>query len=126
MKVMAESKNIRISTRKARLVATVFVGKMASPTLEILKFEPKKAGLPLAKVLKSAINNATNNFKLDEKKLIIKDIVVNEGQNLKRFRPRSRGMAHPILKKSSHIRVFLEEVETKVKNKQINPRKDNG
>ena len=85
------------------------VGKNALTTLESLKYQPKKAGLFISKVLKSAIANATNNNKLSEKKLIIKEIVVNEGQVLKRFKPRSRGMAHPILKRSSHIKVVLEE-----------------
>jgi large subunit ribosomal protein L22 len=108
--VTAEAKNLRISARKTRLVSQTLVGKNALLTLETLKFEPKKAGLMIAKVLKSAIANATNNSKLNEKKLIIKDVVVNEGQDLKRSRPRSRGMAHAILKKSSHIRVVLEEI----------------
>lgn len=107
--VIAEGKNLRISTRKARLVAESLVGKNAVATLETLKYQPKKAGLLISKVLKSAIANATNNNKLTEKKLVIKEITVNEGQFLKRFRPRSRGMAHPIIKKSSHIRVVLEE-----------------
>lgn len=107
--VFAEGKNLRISSRKARLVATTLVGKNATATLESLKYQPKKAGLLISKVLKSAIANATNNNKFTEKKLVIKDIVVNEGQNLKRFKPRSRGMAHPIIKKSSHIKIVLEE-----------------
>lgn len=111
MDVMAEAKNIRISTRKARLVARNFVGRNAIGALETLKFEPKKAALPLSKVIKSAVSNATNNLKLDEKKLTIKEIVVSEGQDLKRFRPRSRGMAYPVLKKSSHIKVILEEIK---------------
>ncbi len=111
MSTIAEARNVRISTRKARLVGETLVGKSALTTLEVLQFEPKKAGLMIAKVLKSAIANATNNDKLDEKKLVIKDVVINEGQDLKRFRPRSRGMAHPVVKKSSHIRVVLEEVK---------------
>lgn len=107
--VIAEGKNLRISTRKARLVARTLVGKNATSTLETLKYQPKKAGQVISKVLKSAIANATNNNKMTEKKLIIKDITVNEGKFFKRFRPRSRGMAYPIIKKSSHIRVVLEE-----------------
>lgn len=111
MNTVAEGKNLKISTRKTRLVAQNFVGKKAVDSLESLRYQPKKAGLVIAKVLKSAIANATNNDKLDEKKLVIKEIVVNEGQDQKRWRPRSRGMAHPIIKKSSHIRVILEEVK---------------
>lgn len=108
MEVLAETKNIRLSARKARLIARNLVGKNAVSTLESLRYENKKAALPILKVLKSAIANATNNFKLTEKNLVITNVVVNEGQNLKRYRPRSRGMAHPILKKSSHIKVILK------------------
>jgi len=110
IQITAEAKNLRISARKTRLVSQTLIGHSAKESLESLKFEPKKAGLLIAKVLRSAIANATNNNKLDEKKLMIKDVIVNEGQDLKRARPRSRGMSHPILKKSSHIRVILEEI----------------
>ncbi len=109
MKVIAEGKNIRISPRKVKLVADNLAGKNASETLEVLRFVQKKASLPLSKVLKSAISNAVNNNKLNEKKLIIKEVVVNEGPRLKRFLPRSRGMANPIIKRTSHIRVVVEE-----------------
>ncbi len=108
--IIAEAKNVRISARKARLVGETLSGKSAVASLTTLKYEPKKAGLIISKVLKSAIANATNNNKLDEKKLVIKQVVINEGQDLKRARPRSRGMSHPILKKSSHIKVVLEEI----------------
>ena len=111
MEVIAEAKNIRISPRKVRLVAEELTGKKALEAVESLKFVPKKASLPLSKVIKSAISNAKNNNKMDEKKLIIKEVVVNEGPKLKRFLPRSRGMVHPILKRSSHIRVVLEEAK---------------
>ncbi len=109
--VIAEAKNLRISARKVRLVAKTLTGKKALISLEVLKYQPKKAGLLISKVIKSAIANATNNNKLDEKKLTIKEVVVNEGRPLKRFKPRSRGMAHSILKKSAHIKVVLEEVK---------------
>lgn len=106
---MAEAKNLRVSARKARAVAEGLRGQPASETLIQLGFEFQKSAGLIAKVLKSAIANATNNLKLEEKKLVIKDVVINEGQDLKRFKARSRGMANPILKKSSHIRVILEE-----------------
>src|SRR3989344_5203565 len=113
MEVIAEAKNIRISPRKVRLVAEELAGKKALEAVESLKFVPKKASLPLSKVIKSAISNAKNNNKMDEKKLIIKEVVVNEGPKLKRFLPRSRGMVHPILKRSSHIRVVVSEEGSK-------------
>lgn len=111
MEVMAEAKNVRISPRKVRLVAAELSGKKAQDAIESLKFVPRKASLPLSKVIKSAVSNAKNNNKMDEKKLVIKEVVINEGPRLKRFLPRSRGMAHPILKRSSHIKVVVEEIK---------------
>lgn len=107
---MAEAKNIRKSPRKIRLVADSLRGQNPEKALEVLKFTPKAAALPLSKVIKSAMANATNNLKMDKEKLIIKEILVNEGPVLKRFKARSRGMAHPILKRTSHIRIVLEGV----------------
>lgn len=109
MDVEATGKNIRISPRKARLVAKDLAGRNAQEALESLRFVQKKAALPISKVIKSAISNATNNNKLDSKKLIIKEVVINEGPSLKRFLPRSKGMAHPILKRTSHIKAVLSE-----------------
>ena len=108
MEVTAEAKNLRISTRKARLVADGLVGKKAAAILEQLRFVSKRAALPLSKVIKSAVSNATNNKKLEEKNLLIKEIKVNEGPTLKRSIARSRGMTHPILKRTCHIKVVLE------------------
>ena len=111
MEAMAEAKKIRISPRKVRLVAKELAGKKVNEAIESLKFVPRKASLPLSKVIKSAASNATNNNKMNENKLIIKEVVVNEGRTLKRFLPRSRGTVHPILKRSSHIRVIVEETK---------------
>ncbi|MEX0616219.1 MAG: 50S ribosomal protein L22 [Candidatus Woykebacteria bacterium] len=113
MEVEASSNNIRISPRKVRLVAEGLAGKRVLEALETLRFVPKKASSPLSKVIKSALSNATNNNKLDEKKIVIKEIIVNEGPRLKRYLPRSRGMAHPILKRTTHVRVVVEEREGK-------------
>lgn len=107
---MAEAKNIRKSPRKIRLVAAGLRGQNPQKALEVLKFTNKAAALPLSKVIKSALANATNNLKMDKEKLTIKEILVNEGPSLKRFKARSRGMAHPILKRTSHIRIVLEGV----------------
>jgi large subunit ribosomal protein L22 len=110
MDVIAEAKNIRKSPRKVRLVADGLRGQNPQAALEILKYTRKDAALPLSKVIQSAVANATNNLKLDAKKLTIKEVMVNEGPVLKRFAARSRGMAHPILKRTSHIKVILEGV----------------
>jgi large subunit ribosomal protein L22 len=108
MDIIAQAKNIRKSPRKVRLVADGLRGQNPLLVLQALKVNNKSASLPLSKVIKSAVANATNNLKMDSKKLIIKEILVNEGPVLKRYEARSRGMAHPILKRTSHIRVVLE------------------
>lgn len=108
VEVVAISKNLRISAKKLRPVAKNFKGQKASTAVDSLRFVTKKAATPLAKVLKSAIANAQNNNHLDPDKLIIKEILVDEGSTLKRSRPVSRGAAHPILKRTSQIKVVLE------------------
>lgn len=109
MFIKAEANNLRVSPRKLRLVAKNLVGRKAADVLVSLKFSEKKSSGPLSKVIKSALSNATNNNKLDEGKLFIKEIQTTEGTTLKRFRPRSRGMAHKIAKRTSNIRVVLED-----------------
>lgn len=108
MDVIAEAKNIRKSPRKVRLIAEGLRGQNPTVALEGLKFTNKAAALPLSKVIKSAVANATNNMKLDEKNLVIKEIIINEGPMLKRFEARSRGMAHPVMKRTSHIKIVLK------------------
>lgn len=110
MKIIAEAKHIRLSPRKIKLVAAV-IGDLKNPqeALTILKFLGKRAAEPLLKVIKSALANAKHNFKLNEKNLIIKEIQINEGPVLKRGRAVSRGRWHRILKRTSHIKVVLEE-----------------
>jgi large subunit ribosomal protein L22 len=105
----AVSKNLRISPKKVRLVAENFSGKPAQEALDSLRFVPKKAALPISKVLKSAISNAQNNKQLKPEGLVIKEILVGAGPTLKRIRPVSRGGAHQILKRTSHIKIVLEE-----------------
>lgn len=109
VEVVAESKNLRISAKKVRVVAKNFHGKPAALVLETLRFVSRKAAAPLSKVVKSAIANATQNKGLKAEELFVKEISVNEGPTLKRFRPVSRGATHRILKRTSHIKVILEE-----------------
>ena len=85
-------------------------GKKAKDAIVQLDFLAKKSAHPIAKLLKSAISNARNDFKLtDENNLIVKTIIVNSGTVLKRSRPRSRGMANQILKRTSRITIVLAE-----------------
>lgn len=96
---------IRISPKKVNLVAHLVRGKNVDEAINFLMFTPKKSAKPLMEVIKSAVANAEQNFKQQRKDLYISKIVVNGGTTLKRHRPVSRGRAHPILKRTSHITV---------------------
>lgn len=109
----ATAKTVRITARKARLVIDLIRGREVAEALAILDFTPR-AGSPIVeKVLKSAIANAEHNFDLDAQNLYVKEAFVNEGPTLKRFRPRAKGSASPINKRTSHITVTVAEKETK-------------
>lgn len=118
MEVIAEAKFVRMSPRKVRPVAEAIKSLSPLVALEKLALMPKRAAKPIATALKSALANATNkqsfrpgglNAKLKEESLRIKSIVVGSGPALKRWRPVSRGRAHPYKRRMSHIRVVLEE-----------------
>ncbi|MGL4382886.1 MAG: 50S ribosomal protein L22 [Bacilli bacterium] len=109
MEAKAIAKSIRIAPRKARLVADLIRGKKLTDALVILANTNKSASPVIDKLVKSAAANAINNQTMDESKLYISEILVNEGPTLKRFRPRARGSASPINKRTSHISVKLIE-----------------
>lgn len=109
MEVRAIAKSVRVSPRKVRLVADAVRNLSITEAFHVLDAAEKRAALPIAKTLKSAIANAVNNAKLDAATLTIGSIQVNEGQPLKRFQPSTRGRIHPYKKKSSHITVVLKE-----------------
>ena len=109
MEVKATAKTVRITPRKARLVLDLIRGKNAEEALAILKFTPNHAAEVVSKVLKSAMANATHNNQLDAEKLYVKACFANEGITMKRFRPRAKGQASQILKRTSHITVVVEE-----------------
>ena len=90
-----------------RGVAGVIKGKGATDALTLLKFVPKHASLPIKKLLESAISNAKNKGENVEK-LYIKEIRIDKAVTLKRHMPVSRGMSHPINKRSSHIQIILD------------------
>jgi len=117
MEVRAIEKYIRISPKKARLVADVVRGEKAVNALATLKFMPKKAAKIIYKALNSAVSNATNNAGLVKEDLVISKITIDKGPSLKRFRPRSRGMASALLKRTSHITVVVS-AEEKAKKKE--------
>lgn len=118
MEVAAIGKYLKISPRKLLPVAALVKKKKAVDALVSLRFVNKKGAKIVRDVLKSAISNAKNNFKLTENNLMIKKIEVQKGPMLKRFQPVSRGRAHPILKRMSHLRIVLEASDEQ-KNKQV-------
>jgi large subunit ribosomal protein L22 len=105
MKAIARTN--RITPKKANLIAGMVRGKSTAESLDILKYTPKKAAKIIFKLLKSAVENAKNNFQQDEKSLFIKEIIIGKGPTLKRSVPVSRGRSHPILKRTSHITILL-------------------
>lgn len=113
MEIKAESKSVKISPRKVRLLAQMVRHMSIGEALNALSLVQKRAVAPLEKTLKSAIADAVNNAKLPKENLVIKSIDVFEGPVLKRFRPSTRGRVHPYKKRSSHIKIVLEEKNEK-------------
>lgn len=111
MEIVAQAKYIRTSARKVRLVAKALRGLSVQKALVYLEYVGKRATIPLRKTIKSALANAKNNPNLLEDQLRIRKIEVEDGPAYKRIRPISRGQAHSIKKRTSHIRVVLEAPE---------------
>lgn len=109
MQITAQLNNLRIAPRKVRLVAGLIKGKDARAAQQQLNFLVKRSAAPLSKLLQSALQNAENNFDLLKDNLFIKEVTVNEGGKLKRFRPKAMGQAGLIQKKTSRVRIVLEE-----------------
>jgi len=112
MEVKSIYKDARISAFKCREVTREIQGLPVMEALDVVKFCPKKAARLVGKTLKSAVANAENNNNLRLQHLVVKEAVVGEGRTMKRFRPKARGSAGRILKRSSHIRIVLSEDET--------------
>jgi large subunit ribosomal protein L22 len=104
---------VRISSSKVAIVLDLIRGKPVSEALSILKFTPKASSPVVTKLLNSAIANAENNLEMDKKELYVAECYAGQGPTLKRIRPRSRGMANPILKRTSHITVILDRMGSK-------------
>ena len=100
---------LRIAPRKVRQVVALIKGSPVEEAEIQLKFQSKRAALPILKLLKSGAASAINNFNLSPDNLYVANIFVDEGQTLKRFRPRAFGRAGAIHKKTSHITLVLEE-----------------
>ena len=109
--VQARLKGARLSAQKARLVADQIRGKHVEEALNTLSFSTKKAAHIVKKILESAIANAETNLGLNSSNLFISKAIADEGPTLKRFRPRARGRAGRINKRTSHLTIELESVE---------------
>jgi large subunit ribosomal protein L22 len=111
MRVSATAKFIRISPRKVRLVTDLIRGRPVEEAAAILRFLPNAAARDVARVLKSATANAENNYNLSADELRVASAVADDGPTLKRGRPRAQGRYFPVLKRTSHITVAVEDRE---------------
>ncbi len=109
MEVKAIARFVRISPQKVRKIVGAVKGKPVDTGLNILKFMPQKAAGIVEKALRSAVANADHNHDLDIDSLVVRNIIVDQGPTLKRFRARARGRGSRILKRSSHVTVVVAE-----------------
>lgn len=109
MEVAARLRGAHLSAQKARLVADQIRGKSIEEALDILTFSTKKGAAIVKKVLESAIANAEHNEGADVDELKVSTIFVDEGLTMKRIRPRAKGRADRILKRTCHITVKVAE-----------------
>jgi large subunit ribosomal protein L22 len=109
VEVKARAKFIRTSPRKARMVTKLVNGKGVEEALNILAFTKRAPAKIVAKLLKSAVANADQMKNIDVDTLFIKQITVDQGPTMKRYRPRAMGRATMIRRRMSHITVVLEE-----------------
>ena len=107
----ATVRNVRISSRKVKIVIDLIRGKKVDEALAILKYTPKSASPVVEKLLASAIANGENNLGLDKETLYVAEVYANQGPTYKRYWARSHGRADMILKRTSHITVVLDQVK---------------
>jgi large subunit ribosomal protein L22 len=107
--VTAQLNNLRQSPRKVRMIVDLVRGKGVLKALQQLEFVIRRPAQPISKLLRSAIANAENNFNMVASNLYIKEVYVDEGVKLKRYRPKAMGAVGEIQKKTSHIRLTLAE-----------------
>lgn len=113
--VKAIAKGVRMSPRKVGVVASLVRGRTVEDALVILSHTPRRAALPVQKVIQSARANAEHNHNVKADSLQIVEISVTAGPRLKRYRPASHGRALPFQRKTSHIRVVVEGQERAAK-----------
>lgn len=106
---LAIAKDVRVTPRKVRLVLDLVRGKDVEEALAILKNVNRSASVPVAKIVKSAAANATNNFGMDKNKLYVAEIQASDGIKMKRFMPRGKGSSSGLVKRTSNIRCIVKE-----------------
>jgi large subunit ribosomal protein L22 len=113
MESRAIARHIGYPARKVRQVADLVRGQNVEQALEILKFTPRAAAVPMSKTIKSAMHNMVNlkGGAVEAHDMVVQSILVDEGRTLYRIRPRAQGMAYRIRKRSSHIKVVLSLLE---------------
>ena len=116
MQARAMAKNVGMSPRKMRMVIDLIRGRGVNEAYSILKFSKKAATTPIEKALRSAVANAQQKADaqgtfLDVDDLVVREACVNEGPTMKRFSPRAMGRATPIMKRSSHLTIIVDEKE---------------
>ncbi len=109
MKVRAQAKFIRQSRYKVRRVLDLVRGLPIDQARVMLNLTPQRAAEPVGKVLESAVSNAEHNHSLDADELVVAEAFADEGPTLKRFRPRARGRANHIRKRTSHITIVVSD-----------------
>ncbi len=109
MEARAQLNYLRISPRKVGIVCDLIRGKSVAQATAILQNTPKAACEPLLKLVKSAAANAENNHQMDPEKLYVSETFANPGPIIRRFRPVSKGRAHHIMKRTSHMTVVVKE-----------------
>lgn len=111
MEAKAVARYIRISPRKVRQVVDLIRGKDVDEALAILRFTPKRASIPVAKVIKSAAANAEHNYDMNRDNLYVAKAYVDQGPTLKRWQARGMGRADIVRSRTSHITVIVKERE---------------
>lgn len=111
MEAKAIAKYVRMSPRKARLVANLIKGKDIQEAEAILRYTPNKAAKVIQKVLLSAAANAENNLELDRENLVVKSAIIDQGPSIKRIKPRAQGRADRMVHRTSHVTVVVAERE---------------
>lgn len=107
MEVQAITKNVSVSPQKMREVTREIHGKSAVTALVLLSVVPRKSALILAKTVRAALANAENNNRVQPKTLRVKEAVAGAAASIKRFTPKARGSAGPIIKRRCHVKVVL-------------------